>query len=394
MKRILFVDDQPQLLEGLQNLLRRQRKVWEMDFAASGKEALEKFALKPFDVIVSDMRMPIMDGAALLREIQQHYPGTVRIVLSGYTSAAASLTTVLVAHQFLSKPCEAEVLRSVVERACRVQDLIRDEKLQSIVGKIDKLPSLPRIYTQLVAAIGSPTSSVADIVAILQQDIAMSAKVLQLVNSSFFRLARRITSVQEAVSYLGLETVKSLVLTSEVFALSAQSARVAGISLEQAQDHALKTALLARRLLPRGTQADDAFTAGMLHDVGKLILATQLPEQYRTLSEQSSKDGRPLFEHERALYGICHAEVGAYLLGTWGLPSAIVEAVADHHEPGRSEAPGFDVVGAVHVANALVLEANGEKDTLDMAFLERVGAAEQLTNWRRLVNEGGTAHRA
>ncbi|HRD66348.1 MAG TPA: response regulator [Candidatus Competibacter sp.] len=387
MRRILFVDDEPNILEGLRNLLRRHRRKWDMAFAVGGPAALELLKTEQFDVIISDMRMPEVDGAALLTRVQSQYPRTVRIVLSGHMELEAALQAIPVAHQFLSKPCDAVELENVIERACALQSLVEDPKIRQVLGSIQQLPALPQIYHRLMQALVEDRTQAKEVAALLQQDMTICAKLLQVANSAFFRLARRITNVEEAVRYLGFTMVRNLVLTIEVFHPGPQSA---GFSFDSLQRHALRVASLAREIVADRLHADDAFMAGMLHDIGKLVLALRLPEQFRQTQERSRQHRLPSWQTERELLGISHAEIGAYLLGLWGLPYPIIEAAAYHHQPLSVPQHAFDVLAAVYVADGLAHETSPPADgvfvePLDETYLATLGVLDKMADWRALA---------
>jgi HD-like signal output (HDOD) protein/ActR/RegA family two-component response regulator len=393
MKRILFVDDEPNILDGLRTLLRRRRHEWEMEFVGGGKGALAAFEKEPFDVVVSDMRMPEMDGAALLKEIQGRYPHAVRIVLSGHTEVETALRTIPIAHQFLTKPCDAEVLKSVIDRACSLQALLDDELIRGLVGGIGELPSAPRVFTELSQALADTDRALADVAGILEQDVAMCAKVLQLVNSSFVGLGRRMTNIRDAVVYLGARTLKQLVLSVEVFRAFPAKLPHGDLSLDALQRHSLLTAQVARRLVPAAADAEDAFAAGILHDIGILILATHVPQRIADALDAARRKSVPLYQAEMELHGVTHAEAGAYLLGLWGLPYPVVEAVAHHHSPARVPHEGLGVLDAVHLADALSSEAHrwlaqdADQALNNSEYLARVGAHVHLDRWRAMVEE-------
>ena len=398
VKRILFVDDEPNVLDGLRGLLRKQRKQWEMSFVGGGEQALSELLASPYDVIVSDMRMPGMDGAALLRRVQQDYPHIVRIVLSGQTEQEISRRMVHVAHQFLSKPCDGGELQRVIEHACKLQALLEHPALRQTVGQIGQLPIKPGLYTRLVQVLENPSSSLADAAAVIEKDIATSAKMLQLVNSAFFGLPQRVADIKTAVSYLGLEMVKVLSLSVEMRQSQADAVKLApcpGFDFDLAQEQSLLTARIARRLLPERVSGQDAFSAAMLRDTGALVLLARLPELFRRSVEQARAGGRPIFEVESEVIGVSHAEIGAYLLGIWGLPYSIVEAVAYHCRPQLVGSNGLDTVTAVHAASALAEEVlPGDREshigsgiTLDLALLERLGLHDQLPTWREIASE-------
>ena len=397
MKRILFVDDEPNILDGLKRILRSLRREWEMAFVSSGEEALKAMAVAPFDVVVTDMKMPGMNGVALLSDLQKHFPRTVRIVLSGHADLDASMGSVNVAHQFLTKPCEAEVLKSVVERACNLEVLLSSPTLQTILGGVGGLPPLPKVYKTLTEALADPEVDLCRIGEIVEQDGAIAAKVLQLVNSSFFGLRKEITSVRQATTYLGVNTIRALVLSFEVFR-QFNNTQVAGFSAEREQGHSLLAARIARRLVDEKKVAEQAFLAAMLHDIGKLLMATYLPGEFEKALQASADSAQPCHRAEEAVLGASHAEIGAYLLGLWGMPYAVVEAVANHHHPSRVEGQvDFGVLGAVHVADVL---ARGQLDemahavALDDAFLQVLGVTDRLAGWRAIAAEEGGGKQA
>ncbi|OGV72435.1 MAG: hypothetical protein A3K19_31195 [Lentisphaerae bacterium RIFOXYB12_FULL_65_16] len=397
MKRILFVDDETRILDGLRRMLRSMRNEWEMVFASSGEVAMAELAAAPFDVIVTDMRMPGMDGAALLQLAQKKHPDVVRIVLSGYSEMEAALRAVPVAHQFLSKPCSSDVVREVVDRACGLRELLTGAQLCHTIGGMTSLPSLPKAYSALAAALANPDTSVRDIATLVERDIGLSAKMLQLVNSSFFGLPHRVANVQSAITYLGVTMVRNLALSAEVF--GALQPKGSAALADALYEHATLAGGIARRLAPDKQQSEDAFMAGVLHDAGKLVLASRLPDAFAAAMTVARDKHCPLHVAELELLGTTHAEVGAYLLGLWGLPYPIIEAVAHHHAPLRVKPMRFDVLGAVHVANVLALECAALRTgatceaaaELNVEYLRALGVEERLPGWREMAASVATA---
>jgi HD-like signal output (HDOD) protein len=394
MRRVLFVDDERQFFEGLQRVLRPQRHEWEMAFAPSGNAALALLEASPFDVVVSDMRMPGMDGAALLARVREEYPQVVRIILSSHAELSTALRVVPVAHQFLAKPCDAETLRVAIERACHLKALLHDDSIRRTVGALSELPSLPRIYHALTLALADPDVSLQKIARIVELDVGISAKILQLVNSAFFGVARSVTNVPNAVGFLGTNTLKSLVLSVEVFRVFAPKAPLEGFSLEELQRHARITAYIASRLPVPNHLSDIAMAAGMLHDVGKLIMAWKLPVRFKKLLAEVREEHCPLYKVEEREYGFSHAEIGAYLLGLWGLPYAVVEAVALHHAPNRVPHHTFDAASAVFIANLLARELNSSPPSpvesefeSNEEYLASLGVQNDIPNWRAMAAE-------
>ncbi len=393
--RILFVDDEPRILAGLRRTLRPMRREWDMSFVESAQEALDFLSAQPCDVIVSDMRMPGMGGMDLLRRVRKLHPHIVRIALSGQADEEAILRSADAVHQFLAKPCAAEMVKSTVTRACTLRELVEGEKLRRLITKMESLPSLPALYHELIDEIQSPDASLKRVGQIVAQDMGMSAKILQLVNSAFFGIQQHVTSPTQAVNLLGLDIIKALVLSVHVFSQFEQDA-VGGQSLGALWRHSVVVGAFARQIArAEGSDrksVDAAFVAGMLHDVGKLVLAVNLPTTYQAVGALVELEGTSLFEAERKQLGANHAQVGAYLLGLWGLPHPVVEATAFHHEPNSQAADHFTGTTAVHVANGLDHERHasdevGVPPAFDLSHLARLGLTERLLVWRPLCME-------
>jgi HD-like signal output (HDOD) protein len=401
MKRILFVDDEPSLLEGLRRMLRPQRARWEMMFASGGEDALRMLEDSAFDVVVTDMRMPGMDGAQLLERVRDRFPCVVRIVLSGYCDTASTLRAVPVAHQFLQKPCDAGILLQAVERACGVTSALQDEAIRRIVGAVGELPCLPRTSAALMRALDDGDVPVAAVAHIVEQDVAVSAKVMQLVNSAFFGRSQRVTTICHAVSFLGVEILKHLVVTAEVFRAFQPGRSIQGYSLARIQSHSQLVATIASQFpLPKAV-VPEATVAALLHDAGKLVLASRLPEPCEEVSRLATTEQLTFHAAEQQVLGASHAEIGAYLLALWGLPAGVVSAVARHHRPAVEEGddPRFGAPAAVYFANMLALEREpesasgtcGEIPTLDQEYLRALGMENEIAAWRaRPIPEGAS----
>lgn len=394
---VLFVDDEPAVLDTMKLQLPGLAGKWRMLFAGSGEEALAVLEQAPVDVLVSDMQMPGMDGAALLEQVRDRYPAVARIILSGHSEESSALRAMRVSHQFLNKPCEPGRLEKVIERTRRLQTLVGQEAVRRMVGRIERLPSPPTVYLSLQRLLMREDCSAKRVAEILIRDQAICAKVLQLVNSAYFGLARAIAEPEEAVVYLGFETLKNVVLAVEAF----QATNLHGAPpalLQMMQQHAMHVASLASKVAPAALRRE-AYIAGLLHDVGKLIVYKENPREVARARQLSREQSLPAYLAEAEVFGVGHAEIGAYLLGLWGLPQEIVEAVADHHEPARAEAEEFGILHAVYTANLLIHEEAGEPsiagetihDKLDEAALAQLGVAESLAGWREMARGAGRA---
>jgi putative nucleotidyltransferase with HDIG domain len=392
--RVLFVDDESRVLEGLQRMLRSRRHEWQMVFAADGPSALAACDEAPFDVVVSDMRMPGMDGAALLAEVQRRHPHAVRIVLSGHADRAGAARAARVAHQFLAKPTDAAGLTETIERACQLRDTLNQPAIRDVLGRISSLPVVPGLYMRLVGLLNRPNVQVNEIAGVISQDIGMSTKVLQLVNSTMFGISRHVTTLQTAVTLLGVNFISSLVLTAEVFHAYQDRGPDPALDLLSLQRHSLLVADIAASLASDGRQAETAYIAGMLHDVGRLALMDGLPREYAEICRMAREGARPLHDAEMEVLGVTHTQIGAYLLRLWHLPEAVVEAVAFHHRPSAIGAAAPVIPLIVHVADALANEVAPELAAgqsvpaeLDLACLERMDLLDQLPAWRAIARE-------
>ena len=395
MKNILFVDDEPVLLDGLRRSLRSMRNEWTMTFADGGEEALKALEQTPFDVVVSDMRMPKMDGAQLLNEVQRRYPHIVRIVLSGYSDKEMIFHSIRATHQFLAKPCEPEQLKTTIRRACALQDVLKNEALRALVTGMSAIPSLPAILLEIKQEAESETSSLKAIGKIIVKDMGLTAKILQLANSAFFGMRGPVSTVEQAVNFLGLETVQALILVAHVFSQFSEK-HLSTFQVARLWEESLETGALAREIAKiegcTPFETEQAYTAGLLHDMGILVLAANCADQFSAiLAEAAAKKGT-VWELEQSEIGITHAELGAYMLGLWGLSDPIVEAVAYHHRPGEYIGKTFAPVTAVHVADALLpcLSKYGTDDCahlIDTTYLEKLHLSDRIPVWKELVRK-------
>jgi HD-like signal output (HDOD) protein/CheY-like chemotaxis protein len=378
MMRLLFVDDEPLILQGLRQGLRNKRHGWEMVFAEGGAAALEDIDRRRFDAVISDMRMPGIDGAELLRRVKLSQPHALRIMLSGQMDEAAAVRAAAIAHRFLAKPCDPGTLVAILSQALDLRAQLDCPRMYECIGCLDGLPSLPESCSALDRAVEDEHVALDDVAYIVEHDVGMSAKVLQLVNSAFFGLSRRAANVDEAVRNLGRNALRNLV-RSKALSQELAGGDVALFRAEQARS--LLAARFARRFALERRAGDVAVTAAMLHNVGRLALIARLPAEQRANGEYARAHRTTAEAAERARLGVTHAETGAYLLGLWGLPADVIEAVGSHHLPleGRST---LDPGVVVHLAEALSAEAlgSGEREAtpLPEEALERLGVAHTV----------------
>ncbi|HUJ22560.1 MAG TPA: response regulator [Bryobacteraceae bacterium] len=398
--RILFVDDEPLLLEGLKRSLRPMRRQWDTAFATGGEEALALLAREAFDVIVTDMRMPGMDGAALLNEVTARYPGVLRMVLSGQSDLESLVKSAGVTHQYLTKPCAMEHLKDAVNRAVSLRDLLGSQPLKQLVSRMGSVPSAPPVYVELMDCLKSKDASIERAARIIQKDMGMTAKVLQLANSPFFGAAGRMISAADAVQCLGLENIRALLLTVHAFSEFRLSG-AGSFSMQALWRHSLATAAMAERIMQTLPSADTAErdqigVAGLLHDVGRVLLAANLPDAYERAHALAAEKRMADWQAEQEVFSATHAVLGAYLIGLWGLPEPIVEAVAYHHTPSDCPHPGTAMLTALHVADSLEYLSHGgdaasSRYEPDLEYLAGLGLAGRLAGWRELCAQTAAA---
>ncbi|MBZ5609690.1 MAG: HDOD domain-containing protein [Acidobacteriia bacterium] len=395
MQRILFVDDDSSVLDGLKRMLRPFRHQWDMVFAASGPEALELLSRGGFDVMLTDMRMPDMNGAELLTEVARRYPQTVRIILSGTWDQDLRMKAAVTAHQYLAKPCHGERLRGTIQRALALREKLAIPELRESITRVVALPSSPAAFEALTGVLRSAAPSIQEAGAVVSRDMAMTAKVLQLANSTFFGYGRHITNPAETTAYLGVESMRALTFTAPVFSAYA-SPCYQRFSLDALERHAGAVTRAAVEIAKSRNcskqMLDDTLVAGLLHDIGKLALASEFPRQY----DEFLADAPDFPDAERAAFGASHSEIGSYLLWLWGLPDEVVEAVAFHHEPANCPRREFGPLAAVHIADALERHASLAIDPeLDRNYLGELGLTSQLPAWiedweRRRAEQGAS----
>ena len=335
MAFLLFVDDDTEILNSIRRLLYPMRKTWICQYASSGEDALELVKKTHFDVIVSDIRMPNMDGVMFFTLVSDLSPGTIRIALSGQSNYGASLGASSIIHHFLTKPVDNKTFINSIQYALELKSLLTDKSVKAAISKLKSLPSKPDNYNKIMRELAKPEPSINQVAGYIEEDIGTSAKMMHLVNSAFFGLPRHIETPVHAVVLLGLDTVSSLFLSINLFS-QFDSRLLEKLNLEQTYDHSLRVGTLSAKLMnylePDTFTKDKAFIAGYMHDLGKLVFATNYPEVYRTIILHSKRGQNTLCELERQNIKADHAQAGAYLLGLWKFSEDVIQAIVLHHQ--------------------------------------------------------------
>ncbi|MEN8189379.1 MAG: response regulator [Thermodesulfobacteriota bacterium] len=333
-KSILFVDDEKNILQGLRRMLYAKSREWELIFALSGKEALTIMDGKEIGVVISDMRMPGMNGYELLKSVREQHPEIIRIMLTGQPDKDIFQEVMTVSHYFLWKPTSFEEFKTILDRIRDLDEILEDRQLVSLIGGISSLPSLPDLFLRLTELLNSEDTDCSTVASVISEDMAMTTQILKLVNSAFFNLCRDVHSLQDAITYLGLEAVRSFVLVQHLFSQCTDK-EYREFKLEQLWQHSFQVAELAKKICIaqecETTLCEQAYLGGLIHDIGKLIFSHHLPEQYRKVLALDSTDPTDQLELEKELLGASHAAIGGYLTSLWGLPRTITEAICFHH---------------------------------------------------------------
>lgn len=374
---VLIVDARPATLPALQQHLQPLTKRWHLRYAASGAEALAALEATHYTAIITDPHLPDMEGGQLLSQVQSRHPEVLRYVWTPDNRQFHTLQALTSAHQVFNKVSALDVLESLIEKGHALQQRLRSPAVLRTMAKLKSLPALPQSYSRLSQALDNPATSSAVIAGIIEQDVSMTARLLQLANSSFFPGARRVSCIKDAVTKIGMLPLRAVVLGLELFRAS-EKELPAGFSLAALQQHSLQVGQQAAALLDSYDDKQTAFTAGMLHDIGILIFASGLPTVWPVIRERAAQANTPLHEAETEAFGCSHAEIGGRLLALWGLPNSVVEAVTYHHRPCASGQTHFGVLAAVHFANALAHQPPHPDSAPDESFLMRIGGFKAL----------------
>jgi HD-like signal output (HDOD) protein len=359
MTRILFVDDEAQLLDNLRLRLQTRRRGWDLVFATKAEDAFRLLERETLDVVVSGLQLPASDGLQFLRTVGERWPHAARIALSSAEDPQNGLRLLPIVHQHLARTSPPQQIEQVIERCLKLQEVLSQPALRTLIGRIRQLPAQPRVFAKLQVVMANENVTSREVGRIITADAVITAKVLQIANSAFFRRARRITNIEQAVMYLGFPGVRNLALCAEVFARWPGKLAHAALDLDLLQLHVQRVAAIAQAITAGTQWSDDAILAALLHDIGYWVLIQECPRELDQAIELAIAEGVAMHTAETRVLGASHAEVGAYLLGLWGLPYPVIEAVAHHHAPERPRAAQFDVLAALAVAIAL----SGTDDT-------------------------------
>lgn len=398
--RIVFVEARLDALHAFERLLKVDAHRWNLVFVHTFDQAFTAMDAAPADVIVASIDAGNSADIMSLERLKADYPATVRMVFGAPALRENVVRVAPLCHQYLVKPLDVLRLHERLDRALAVRELLSEPALRAVVGDTESLPSPPPVLIELRAALEARGTGAGTVARIVEQDPALCAKLLQLANSAFFGTSRKyaagtVVSIADAVVLLGMATVEQLALITGLFVAFEADEETLGLSTGALRRHTTLVAEIAANLMTSRRFAEEAFMGGLLHDVGKLVLASRFPDSYRRVGPQARMRRVPVWQVEMDEYGASHATVGAYLLACWGLPRIVIEAVAYHHHPSALGRTHFDAVGGVHVAEALVQEMDaapndptGDASTwLDSVYLDKTGAISRVSVFRDIARE-------
>jgi Predicted signal transduction protein len=382
--KILFVDDEQNIINGLKRMLHFMKDEWQMYFALSGNEALKILNESEMDIIVTDMRMPGMDGAALLEKVKELFPPMIRIVLSGYSDIEMVLRASQSAHQFLAKPIDAQILRKTIEQVYSLQSILHNKAIIRLANGVKNLPSLPKLYMLIEEETKKPNPSIKKIDEIISRDITMTAKILQLVNSAFFGLPQRIINPLQAINFLGIEVIKALVLMVHFFSPDPSEGNIHE-HIIKLWDESMNLAGLAKKIAQiekfEPKICEEVFIGALLHDIGKLVL-WQVAGYFTDVKKKEEELSISVTEAEYQLYETSHAEIGAYLLGIWGLPEQLIKIVLYHHKPSLLQSVLLSPLTIIHICDHLI-----SNEKIDGAYVEDPLINSFIHKWKKIYIE-------
>ncbi|MEY4546276.1 MAG: hypothetical protein RL685_2471 [Pseudomonadota bacterium] len=357
---------------------------------ANPESALQHLVSQRCEVIVVSDELEDFGCPALLRRVQQEYPEVLRVVLTERDGADV-FRRIPYAHQFFQRSAAPSHLQAALARCVELRSLIQRPQLRALVSSSNVLPSAPVLYSRLIDLLADPKCSMVKVVDVIGRDLGMSTRLMQLVSSAFFGLSTQVQSLGACVGYLGLNAVRSLVLSAEITQL--YPATVPGFSTESIHARALATSRLARRLAPSIAEESQAFMAGLLHGVGQLVLASRAPDRFKETLELAKARSLSLPAAELEVFGATDAQVAAYLLALWGQPIELVGAIANQDTPERLDVRAPGLATLLYLSKRLgqnpaapLGDDPNSVTQLNAAFLEQIGALDKLTSWRAVAS--------
>lgn len=363
--RILCVHDNSATLEKFRRMLLERHPEWQVRLENTTESGIEAFHTWGPDAVVAGLHPPIVDGIELLMHVRDEQGEVIRVAIGDSQMSDASLRSLKIAHRLVPESITALDLTEVLRRALLLRDLVSPQPLRELLGAMGQLPAMPRVYAELTRRLEDPSVSVLELGELVSEDMVLAAQVLRMANSAYFGRDRAVTRLTDAAARLGTRLLRSLVLTAELYGGFPMPARFQSRA-EELQRHSALVARIASGLEPRAAWNDDAFSAGLLHDIGKLVLMSRMPDRYEAIEREAHESGRSVAEVEEQRLGAHHGTVGACLLGMWGLPSVVLEAVHGHHGLALDVPQRLNPARAVALADRLAHDVTDPEDVREL----------------------------
>lgn len=370
---------------------------WRVSSVTSGAAALDEVDSGRVDVVVTEMDLEDMTGERLLEQLRERRREVIRLALVSEDDRNRVMKSFGLAHHFLLKRTAAEKLAAVVGNICDAVKVFECDSLAALIPEITNIPSFPALYFALIDELGRKEASTKNIARIISKDPSMTASIMRITNSPFFGLMRRITDPAEAVAYLGVDSIKTLALTTHVFSHYRHSS-VSGFRIETLWGHSLAVSVCVREIVRAETEnkeaRNNAFMAGMLHDIGVLLLAANFPEEYGEILKTARTSKLAIHEAEDEIFKATHSQVGGLLLCSWGLPHDVVEPILFHHNPHVLKARERNLtLAALCAANYFVARHQAYAESayviaeMDGDYLLASGFGDRIDAWRDICAE-------
>lgn len=392
VRQVLVIEPQAAEVEVMRARFEELGTAWQCRFTSSASEATAALAEGLIDAVIAPVELPDTSGTAFFERVALGHPKVARIVRQGAEERKSAGKPKGLPPCYLEHKHDASGLLAVLRRAFQLERWMQGEQAKALLLRMENLPAVPSLYARVLAELRSEDPSIEAVGKLVAKDPALTAKMLQLVNSPHFALGRPVSDAVEAVTFLGAERTKALILMASL-SLHGTMTPCEGFSQDQFWQHSLSVGTLARNITKAQTKdaslADQAFTAGLLHDIGKLLFAANLPREYGPVITTALNEGLAVHEVEVQAFGISHAHLGASLLGTWGLAMPVLEAIAYHHTPAESYDSSFTLLAAVHAANVFDHEKKASDGTAVMPqlcadYVARLHLLEQANQWREV----------
>lgn len=360
---------------------------WSVNIADNTKDAVDFVRGNDIDVIICDDEVADSKGLDVISSCSHERPGVLSFLRKSNSptkeeSIALSEKKVFV----LPENLEEEGIYSHISRRVLLKSLSENLNLLSVIRKMKKMPTIPQLYHQITRELRKEDGSIEFVAGLISKEPSMATRILKAVNSPAYVLGYEITEVVHALLFLGKEATQAQILADSVFN-SYPNQSVAGLNLQEVWKHSINVSAIARRISmsidSNKKSAEIACTAGVVHDLGKVLMATNLPDHYQQAVNYAKEERVPLVQAEEKVFGTNHAQVAASLMGLWSIPFRILNSVAYHHNPtGTMKKPPTSAM-ALYIADGFenAKSKNVLGQNIDENIIEDWGFTDQFEDW-------------